>query len=265
MTTELLDPEFLARLEQLGRKNSEKYSTNQPFPSIWFDNFLPAAAVDAVVRDFPTPEQLSWHSFDDKNQRKKSAVYTAEILPESIRNVLYFMNSKPMLEFLETLTGIKGLIPDPYFVGGGIHQIGTGGKLNIHVDFNRHEKLSLDRRLNVLVYLNKNWEESYGGHFELWNRDMTAAVAKILPVFNRCAIFSTSPYSYHGHPTPITCPPDRMRRSMALYYYTNGRPEEEVRDAHSTLWQKARPAEGNGGLFPRRLARAFVHACKGFI
>jgi Rps23 Pro-64 3,4-dihydroxylase Tpa1-like proline 4-hydroxylase len=265
MTTELLEPEFLARLEELGRTNSERYQTNQPFPSIWLDNFLPAAAVDAALRDFPKPDELKWHSFDDKNQKKKSAFYVAEALPQSIRNVLYFMNSKPMLQFLELLTGIQGLIPDPYFVGGGIHQIGSGGKLDIHVDFNRHERMRLDRRLNVLIYLNKEWDESYGGHFELWNRDMSAAATRILPVFNRCAIFTTSPYSYHGHPTPITCPPDRMRRSIALYYYTNGRPEEEIRDAHSTIWQKARPAAASSEMLPTRLARKLVHACRELI
>jgi hypothetical protein len=89
----------------------------------------------------------------------------------------------------------------------------------------------------VMVYLNKDWKEEYGGHFELWNRDMSCAEQKILPLFNRCAIFSTTSYSYHGHPNPLTCPPDRTRKSIATYYYSNGRPEEEVSDAHSTLFQ----------------------------
>jgi len=149
-----------------------------------------------------------------------------------------------MLQFLETLTGIKGIVPDPYFVGGGLHQIKPGGKLGVHADFNHHEKLNLDRRINVLIYLNKDWKEEYGGHFELWNKEMTAAEQKILPLFNRCAIFSTTSTSFHGHPTPLSCPPDRTRKSIATYYYSNGRPAEEVGESHSTLF-KARPGEAD--------------------
>ena len=60
-------------------------------------------------------------------------------------------------------------------------------------------------------------------------------LSKILPLFNRCAIFSTTDFSFHGHPTPLTCPPDRSRQSLATYYYSNGRPEEELSDSHSTF------------------------------
>jgi hypothetical protein len=88
--------------------------------------------------------------------------------------------------------------------------------------------MHLDRRINVLVYLNENWEESYGGHFELWEKDMSKCAVRIAPIFNRMAIFSTTDYSWHGHPDELTCPPDRSRRSLALYYYTNGRPAEEI-------------------------------------
>jgi hypothetical protein len=108
----------------------------------------------------------------------------------------------------------------------------------VHADFNRQSKLKLDRRLNLLLYLNPDWKEEYGGHFELWNEDMTAPVRKVLPIFNRCAIFSTTSTSYHGHPIPLTCPPGRTRKSIAIYYYSNGRPEEETRTAHNTLFKK---------------------------
>ena len=139
---------------------------------------------------------------------------------------LYFLNSRPMLHFLEVLTGIQGVLGDPYYEGGGLHQIRPGGVLQVHADFSYHKKVRLDRRINVLIYLNKDWKEEYGGHFELWNRDLTRAEQRILPIFNRCAIFSTTSSSYHGHPQPLTCPPDRTRKSIATYYYSNGRPEE---------------------------------------
>jgi Rps23 Pro-64 3,4-dihydroxylase Tpa1-like proline 4-hydroxylase len=233
---ELLSDDFVSHLKTLGKQKALEYRNNSPFPNMYFDNFLPANIAEAAIRDFPEPKQLRWTEFKDKNQLKL-AFDTAEKLPASIREVLYFFNSRPMLDFLEELTGIQGLIPDPYFVGGGLHQIRRGGFLEVHADFNKHTKLKLDRRLNVLLYLNKDWDEEYGGHFELWNKDMTASVRKILPIFNRCAMFSTTSTSYHGHPTPLNCPPERSRKSMAVYYYTNGRPEEEVRNGHDTLFQ----------------------------
>jgi Rps23 Pro-64 3,4-dihydroxylase Tpa1-like proline 4-hydroxylase len=192
--------------------------------------------VETALRDFPEPKQLPWDEFSDRNQ-VKLAFDAAERLPASIRDILYFFNSRPMLGFLEDLTGIRGLIPDPYFTGGGVHQIKPGGFLEVHADFNLNNKLKLDRRLNVLLYLNQDWKEGYGGHFELWSKDMSASVRKILPLFNRCAIFSTTSTSYHGHPTPLSCPPDRTRKSIAIYYYSNGRPEEEVKEGHDTLFQ----------------------------
>ena len=236
---ELFSEKFSRKLESLAKEKAEQYKNARPFPHIYFDDFLPVEAAEAALKDFPEPKQLTWTEFDKPTERKL-AFDEVEKLPPSVRDVLYFLNSRPMLQFLEVLTGIQGVISDPYYVGGGLHQIKPGGNLEVHADFNFHTKLKLDRRINVLVYLNKDWKEEYGGHFELWNRDMTAAEQKILPLFNRCAIFSTTSFSYHGHPTPLSCPPDRTRKSMATYYYSNGRPEEEVGDAHSTLFQ-ARP------------------------
>jgi Rps23 Pro-64 3,4-dihydroxylase Tpa1-like proline 4-hydroxylase len=242
---ELLSPTFTDKLEVLAQQKAEEYKNNKPFPHIYFDDFLPEAAAEAALRDFPEPKQLRWNEFDNPNERKL-AFDVVENLPPAARDVLYFLNSRPMLKFLETLTGIQGVIPDPYYVGGGLHQIKPGGKLAVHADFNKHQQLKLDRRINVLIYLNKDWKEEYGGHFELWNREMTLAEQKILPIFNRCAIFSTTSFSYHGHPTPLSCPPDRTRKSMATYYYSNGRPQEEENQSHSTLFQQPRDASGKG-------------------
>jgi Rps23 Pro-64 3,4-dihydroxylase Tpa1-like proline 4-hydroxylase len=238
---ELLSDEFASKLLNLAKANAEKYAAARPFPHIYIDDFLPTQAAEAALRDFPEQRQVKWSEFDTPHE-KKLAFDVVEKLPAAVREALYFMNSRPMLEFLEILTGIHGVIPDPYYIGGGLHQIKPGGRLAVHADFNHHSRLNLERRINVLIYLNKDWKEEYGGHFELWNKDMTAAEQKLLPIFNRCAIFSTTSVSYHGHPNPLSCPPDRTRKSLATYYYTNGRPEEELRDSHSTLFVR-RPGE----------------------
>lgn len=251
---ELFSDEFATKLLDLATANAEKYAAGKPFPHIYFDNFLPASSAEAALHSFPEPRQAKWSEFDSPHE-KKLAFDVVERLPAPVREVLVFLNSRPMLEFLEVLTGIQGVIPDPYYLGGGLHQIKRGGKLAVHADFNHHKRLNLERRINVLIYLNKEWKEEYGGHFELWNKDMTAAEQKILPLFNRCAIFSTTSTSYHGHPDPLNCPPERTRKSMATYYYTNGRPEEELRDEHSTLFVD-RPGEVNKESTARKVFRA---------
>jgi Rps23 Pro-64 3,4-dihydroxylase Tpa1-like proline 4-hydroxylase len=236
----LLSEQFTQKLDALAQAKAEEYKANQPYPHIYFDNFLPLDVAEAALRDFPEPKEVDWHSYKDVNQHKKLAFDAVEKLPASIRDVLYFLNTRPMLKFLETLTGIQSVLPDPNYVGGGLHQIRPGGLLEVHADFSYHNGLRLDRRINVLIYLNKDWKEEYGGHFELWDREVKRAEKKILPIFNRCAIFSTTSVSFHGHPEPLMCPPDRNRKSIATYYYSNGRPEEdpELTHKHEVAFQQ---------------------------
>jgi hypothetical protein len=151
--------------------------------------------------------------------------------------LMYHLNSMTFLKFLSSVTGIDHLISDPGFEGGGLHQIVRGGKLGVHADFNKHREFGLDRRLNLLLYLNKDWREEYGGHLQLWNRDMTSCEAKVSPIFNRVMVFGTTDFTYHGHPDPLQCPDGMTRKSLALYYFSNGRPPEEVTDEHSTLFR----------------------------
>jgi len=226
-------------LSQLGSSKNKQYISNEPFPNIYFDDFFNGDFLNKVLDEFPDLESRNGKKYNDSNQVKFATKSEYEMGSET-RRFIHFLNSHIFLEFLSSLTGINNLIPDPYLSGGGCHEIKRGGFLKIHADFNKHPKNQLDRRINVLVYLNKNWDKTYGGDFELWNNDMTQSVKKIEPVFNRMAIFSTTSKSYHGHPDPLTCPDNRSRKSIALYYYTNGRPEEEVEkylESHSTIFK----------------------------
>jgi hypothetical protein len=153
-----------------------------------------------------------------------------------------FFNSAPLLQFLEGLTGIAGLIPDPYFNGAGFHEIAKGGLLGVHADFRIHEKLHLQRRINLLLYLNPVWDKSWGGKLELWDRGMKAAVRSIEPLFNRCVIFNTDATSFHGHPNPLDCPATVTRKSIALYYYTASDRIYEDMPSHGTVY-RSRPSD----------------------
>ena len=87
--------------------------------------------------------------------------------------------------------------------------------------------MKLDRRLNMLIYLNKNWSENNGGQLELWDRKMQKCVKNIIPIFNRMVVFSTTDFSYHGNPNKVKVESNLSRKSIALYYYSNGRPSSE--------------------------------------
>jgi Rps23 Pro-64 3,4-dihydroxylase Tpa1-like proline 4-hydroxylase len=227
-----------ADLDQVAANRASQYASADPFPHMVFENFFDPQVLTEVADAFPDLRKANTHSFNNANEVKLANNKVHE-MPDKVRDFLYYMNSRPMLEFLSLLTGIPNLISDPMYIGGGCHEILPGGLLKIHADFNYHPGYQLDRRLNVLVYLNKDWEESYGGHFELWDTEMKGCRVKVLPKFNTMALFSTTSNSYHGHPDPLTCPEGRSRRSFALYYYTNGRPAEEIdpeNRQHSTLF-----------------------------
>lgn len=241
MTTGLkpqLQPEYL---DELANQYRQAYAQGQPFPHIVIDNFLPESILDQVLTEFPDPQKIAWKKFNTSAEKKLAS--TSELqMGANTRALLHELNSSIFINFLEQLTSIDGIIPDPHFIGGGLHQIEPGGYLKVHVDFNRHRRMRLDRRLNLLIYLNRDWQEEYGGHFEMWDAQMTQCQKKILPLFNRCVIFNTTDFSFHGHPEPLSCPEDRTRKSLALYYYSNGRPAAEIGGSHSTLF-KSRPQE----------------------
>ena len=227
----------LTRMQEVAATARNTYLNAKPFPHVVFDDFFDPELLAQILEEFPQPGQIKWQKFDNEKEVKLASARDASF-GAITRLLLYHLNSITFLEFLSSVTGIDNLIPDPRFDGGGLHQIVPGGKLGVHADFNKHRDYGLDRRLNMLVYLNRNWQESYGGHLQLWDRDMTRCEAKVLPLFNRVMVFGTTDFTYHGHPDPLTCPEGMTRKSLALYYFTNGRPAEEVSGSHSTLFRE---------------------------
>ncbi len=228
-------------LERLAERRRVDYAGAEPFPHIVLDDVFEEQVGQQILGEFAAPDDQRWIRHEGTKGKKLETDREEQLGPYT-RHVISRLNSSVFLSFLEQLTGIQGLIPDPHLFGGGLHQIRPGGFLKIHADFNRHERLRLDRRLNLILFLNRDWEEAYGGHLELWDREMTAGVQRVLPVFNRVVVFSTTDFSFHGHPEPLTCPEGRTRKSLALYYYTNGRPADETGGSHTTLYRE-RPGE----------------------
>ncbi|WP_034061044.1 2OG-Fe(II) oxygenase [Lacinutrix jangbogonensis] len=220
----------------------ERYKNAEPFPHIIFDDFLELDAAEQALKVFPKIKNKGWIHYVHVNE-KKHGLNKLELIPEFIReHVIKELNSLAFINSLEHLTGIQNLLPDTTIEGGGIHQSENGGYLNIHADFTTHpHKKTWRRRVNVLVYLNKNWEASYGGDLELWKKDMSKCEVKISPLFNRIVVFNTDEDSYHGFPDPIQCPEDVTRKSIALYYFTEEKVGSFKRRATN---YRARPNDG---------------------
>ena len=213
----LFDPDSM---DTAGTELNQRYNAAYPFPHICIDELFPAEVLDMCLQEFPNVLGKDGVTFDRAQERYKSS-FNPNRLPSRVRSFFYSLNSRPFIRFLENLTGISGLIPDPYFLGAGFHEIKNGGHLSMHADFNHHKAMDLERRINVLIYLNKDWRDQYGGQLELWDGAMTACHQSIVPVFNRCVIFNTTSKSMHGNPRPVSHPHGVPRRSIALYYYTS--------------------------------------------
>jgi len=252
----------LEKMRLLLPEAKKNYVQAEPFPHIYFDDFFDNNVVERVLEEFPGENDIDWIKYYDGHQ-KKLANENEQNIGLFSRYFLYSLNSSLFLKFLEDLTGMTNLISDPFFRGGGLHNIYRGGKLGVHADFNKHEQYGFDRRLNLLVYFNKDWREEYGGQIELWGRDMKECVRSYLPKFNRVVIFTTTETSFHGHPEPLSCPEHMSRKSMALYYYTNGRPEEGREECHSTVF-KLRPDEKVEGKLMLKTKKAFRRWAKLF-
>jgi Rps23 Pro-64 3,4-dihydroxylase Tpa1-like proline 4-hydroxylase/glycosyltransferase involved in cell wall biosynthesis len=229
-------------------KEINEYRQAQPFPHMVIDDFLPPSLLNGVIDDFRNYNNWGWDNSDYSKDHQVKKFFSPwnndgdATLPINTKLILNYFNSPEVISMLEKLTGIEGLIADPTLLGGGMHKIESGGKLSIHADSRKHAITGNYRRINLLVYLNKDWNKEWGGSLQLWNKDMTTMVQDIQPIFNRVVIFNTGSDTYHGHPHPLNTPNGTSRISLALYYYTKENPDAEENGVTSAVWKDA-PAE----------------------
>lgn len=206
-----------AQARAAGASLAKAYQSAEPYPHIVIDQLVDPAILRQVNAEFPQPET---GRFADGFSQLKTGYVLNKIRSAYIQDLLSALNSSAFLTFLEQMTGKKGLVADPHFTGGGLHETRRGGHLSIHSDFNVHPKSKMLRRLNLILFLNEDWQPEYGGDLELWDRNMTRCWHSVAPVIGRAVVFNTDQHNNHGHPDPLTCPDDVTRRSIALYYYT---------------------------------------------
>ena len=217
----------------------QRFLAAKPYPHVVFDDFLQLAAAEMLLADFPAATKDEWNHYTVSNV-KKLAINNPDHFGEATKAVIGELNSATFVNFLRMITDIEQLMPDAKLEGGGLHQIERGGHLNIHADFTVHpHHRDWQRRLNLIVYLNKGWAEEYGGQLQLWDKGMRNCLASIAPLFNRAVVFRTDSDAFHGHPDPLACPTGISRKSMALFYFT----KELAPAVRSTNFQ-ARPEDG---------------------
>lgn len=228
----------LARLRAGLDVAAKEYAAAEPFPHLVLDDVLLPAAFRSAVADFPGTDDEFWKGYLHVNETKYCNVHPDTWAP-SLREIARELTSPDFVRYLEELTGIADLIPDWSMDGGGLHQTLRGGHLNIHADFTTHHvHETWARRVNILLYLNEEWHDEWGGRLELWDKDVRECRASVTPRGNRMLVFTTSFDSFHGHPDGLTCPPGEARRSLALYYFT-----EEVAPVRRATHYRARPEE----------------------
>lgn len=220
-----------------------QFDSAEPFRHIVVQSFLDPDFAREVAAAYPSFEEAEAQGFgfDFVNERRKVQVSDAGKFPAPVARLHEALASPEFLADLEYITGIPGLLADPGLAGGGMHLTGPHGRLDVHVDFNFSEEAQTHRRLNILVYLNENWDTNWGGAVELWDREVKTCHRSVDPILNRMVLFETSPISFHGV-TPLRCPPDRARQSFAAYYYTREAPAHWDGTRHDTIF-RARPDE----------------------
>lgn len=256
-------------LAKVAQEFKKSYLESDPFPHICFKNFFVNDFLNQVKNELPDLSKIEQAIQRNHKNALKFALRDVDCFEPFTKKLSIFLNSPDFLSFLNTLTSIeRDLQPDVTFFGGGVHEIKRGGFLKIHADFNRDETNTLDRRLNLLVYLNDDWKEEYGGNLELWNADMTACKQSIVPEFNTMVIFSTTDTSFHGHPDILKCPDNKSRKSFATYYYTDGRPKEEIdvdMVTHSTLYKKRKNNKNDQETLKKRVTDKIRKVKKRFL
>jgi len=217
---------------------------DKPFPHIVWDSFLDKKTLSFIEEEFPHEESDLWTWKSNDVNSIKYMCQDQNLIQQlpNINNLIKYLNSSYFCSILGSIFKIRNLVSDDDLAGGGLHMIGSGGFLKVHADFNQSDKKpGYHRRLNLILYLNDNWKNSYNGNLELWNTNLTRAEVEIEPILNRMICFNTQPdgdtVAYHGHPKPLNVPRWIYRKSIALYYYTKDKPNNVFSKKHKTIYK----------------------------
>ncbi len=232
----LIESSLFARASEI----AVDFQAAQPFRHADIENFFDASLCRQLLADFPRFEDR--HALNERGEVGGKAVrMDVRDISGAYRELDRYLQTPEFLGFVSAITGIPDLLYDPDYIGGGTHENRDGQSLDAHVDFNYHPRTRWHRRLNLIVYLNPQWEADWGGALELHSnpwKDAGEEIVRIEPTFNRCVIFETTETSWHGF-SQIRLPAevrDVSRKSFAIYLYTRERPVAETAPPHATIY-----------------------------
>ncbi|HLJ46245.1 MAG TPA: 2OG-Fe(II) oxygenase [Bryobacteraceae bacterium] len=234
---DLLNPALRDRQHPL----AQSFQSARPFKHVVIDDFLRADYCRELMDQFPNfTAEKARNEFGEVG--RKAVFQNLPQLGPAYAQFDQMLQANDFRAFIGRITGIPDLIYDPEYIGGGTHENLNGQDLDSHVDFNYHPTRRYHRRLNLIVFLNPQWREDWGGCLEL---ELDPAlppdenqVISVSPEANRCVIFETTERSWHGF-RRIQIPPEQTgisRRSIAVYYYTKTRPRDEAAPSHGTIY-----------------------------
>lgn len=246
------------------RTAAAAYRGTQPFDHMIVDDFLSPEAASSLEAEFPEFQSPVWRGYNNAIEIKKLLNDWDKFGPETYR-FFSLVNSPEFVAYLRDLLDISPLYADPGLHGGGWHIHAAGGKLNPHLDYSIHPKLGLQRKLNLLVYMNSSWEASWGGRLGLWeqhpeHKKPGRLVQQIEPRFNRAVLFDTTQKSWHGLLDPIECPDAEFRKSLAVYYLTE--PAADAEDRGKALFAPTAEQESDQAVLDLIKARSQVGSAR---
>ena len=253
-------------LEKIGcwknhiQKIASKFKNATPFECVVIDDFLKPSYAESIYNQFPTDFE-NWYKYENPIE-VKHAFDKIDTLPKDIKDYFYLLSSGPVKELISNISGIPNLEWDEYLHGAGLHAHTVNGRLNIHLDYEKHPYSGMHRRINIILFMTKNWKKEWNGANELWNKDVSKCIKKTNVKFNRAILFKTNDISWHGLPDKIKCPENVWRKSLAYYYVSpveSERGEEEYRSKAQFI---KRPTdkydEGINELYKIRPSRRIV-------
>lgn len=246
---ELMNPKYL-RASEITALRERLYGA-APFAHLVIDDLFSKPLLEEMAEEYDRVPRNTWKLSEHAREDRRGTLPYARM---GHATDLYFQTiySTRFLHFMTQLTAIPDLVTDPSLLNGGLHDVPTGGRFDIHIDYTHHPVTGLANRLVMITYLNKNWKDDYGGQLELWNAATKTCDVSIVPEFGRTIMFMNGPTALHGCPRPIAEPTGRSRRSAAAYFYS---PDRSASDApHYTRYLEA--ARPHAGLM--RTIRPFV-------
>lgn len=199
----------------------KKYKDAKPFENVVIPIFFEEKKANEINENFPLPNEKNkddWNYYHNPIEHKYS-LDKIDKYPK-IKEIFDYLQSEEFVKYISEITGIEDLEVDPYLHGAGLHVYPNNGKLDIHLDYNINPITKKERRVNLIIYLNKEWKKEYGGNLELYDKDKKKVdyLNNNISMWNCGILFKTNDLSYHGLPTPIKCPENEYRKSIAIYY-----------------------------------------------